>query len=41
MPEPAPAAPDTEPVPETLIGFHFVGFTLLMLGNAVTLFQSS
>jgi transposase len=28
-------------LPETLIGFHFVVFTLLMLGNTVTLLQSS
>jgi transposase len=34
-------ARDYERLPETLIGFHFVVFTLLMLGNAVTLLQSS
>jgi hypothetical protein len=34
-------ARDYERLPETLIGFHFVVFMLLMLGNAVTFLQSS
>ncbi|MBB5866517.1 IS5 family transposase [Xanthomonas sp. 3058] len=32
---------DYERLPETLAGLHFVVFTILMLGNAATLFQSS
>jgi len=28
-------------LPETLAGLHFVVFTILMLGNAAALFQSS
>ncbi|PPT90856.1 transposase, partial [Xanthomonas arboricola] len=34
-------ARDYERLPETLAGLHFVVFTILMLGNAATLFQSS
>ncbi|MGK4588645.1 transposase, partial [Xanthomonas hortorum pv. gardneri] len=34
-------ARDYERLPETLAGLHFVVFTILMLGNAAALFQSS
>ncbi|MCC8554486.1 IS5 family transposase [Xanthomonas hortorum] len=34
-------ARDYERLPETLAGLHFVVFTILMLGNAAPLFQSS
>jgi transposase len=34
-------ARDYERLPETLAGLHFVVFTILMLGNAATLLQSS
>ncbi|MDC8634745.1 transposase, partial [Xanthomonas hortorum pv. pelargonii] len=34
-------ARDYERLPETLAGLHFVVFTILMLGNAATLFQGS
>ncbi|MFD2406248.1 IS5 family transposase [Azorhizophilus paspali] len=34
-------ARDYERLPETLAGLHFVVFTILMLGNAVSLLQSS
>jgi transposase len=34
-------ARDYERLPETLAGLHFVVFTILMLGNAVHLLQSS
>ncbi|MFC0711074.1 transposase, partial [Azorhizophilus paspali] len=34
-------ARDYERLPETLAGLHFVVFTILMLGNAASLLQSS
>ncbi|MBB6066491.1 transposase [Pseudoxanthomonas broegbernensis] len=34
-------ARDYERLPETLAGLHFVVFTILMLGNAASIFQSS
>ncbi|CBA15743.1 putative is4 transposase (fragment) protein [Xanthomonas albilineans GPE PC73] len=34
-------ARDDERLPETLAGLHFVVFTILMLGNAASLLQSS